>query len=187
MAAAAAFSSVGLAAPCFHVPVASNMAPTVSCTANDRLVSARTHVPGEEASAPLSSEAASDRALDIAEILDDDLEAARAGDSEIFSDAGVKITRLEATMTSNKYVADIGTFTPAAELHQTEDITVNGLDYRSVKDLPKLPKKKRPSVVGVGLMTAPSQTVKKTDTAPSPGPTQWFPSLPEDKFGTVNR
>jgi hypothetical protein len=95
------------------------------------------------------------------------LDTTDAADAETFTGRGVKITNLQATMTSNKYVA--GRLPIAAESAPVEDLIIFSPDYASTKMLPSIPKR---NSVGVGLVTVPKPPVKESDTTP---PGQWFP------------
>jgi hypothetical protein len=95
------------------------------------------------------------------------LDTTDAADAETFTGRGVKITNLQATMTSNKYVA--GRLPIAAESAPVEDLINFSPDYASTKMLPPTPKR---NPVGVGLVTVPKPPVKESDTSP---PGQWFP------------
>jgi hypothetical protein len=89
------------------------------------------------------------------------------GDAETFARRDIKITNLQATMTSNKYIA--GRLPIAAEAAPVDDLIMFSPDYLSTKLLPHTPKRKP---VGVGLVTVPKPPVKESDTTP---PDQWFP------------
>jgi hypothetical protein len=82
-------------------------------------------------------------------------------DAETFVGNGIKITNLQATMTSNKYVAGR---LPTAAAPPIEDLMMFSPDYLSVKTLPRIPKR---NPVGVGLVTLPQPTVKDAGTAPT--------------------
>ena len=159
VAAAAAFSTAGLTAPCLPHQPAGYVVLGASCAGNPNQMPGISAAPDTMAADPASA------SFDLSGIAADISEPAEA---EIFSNTGVKITRLEATMTANAHVATTAAFARAAQPHQTDDVAVYGLDYRSIKLMPKVPKK-RPPVLGVGLSTVPSQPVKKTDTEPSGG------------------
>jgi hypothetical protein len=184
IAAAAAFSSAALAVPCTCMPTAAHTAGGFSCTVNDKNTSG---LPYTDADSTVTDDPLLANQLDQASAATTELAlfgettATGTGTSETaqaFAGDGIKITNLQATMTDNKYVADLGRFAPRPDL--TDDMTLYGPDYFSVKLLPKLPKR-RPPVVGVGLGTAPSPNAKKIDTAPrGPFPRQWFPE-PERK------
>jgi hypothetical protein len=92
----------------------------------------------------------------------DSREADILADPEIFAGRGIKITNLQATMTSNEYVAGR---LPLAASRAIEDLMMFSPDYLSVKTLTPLPKR-RP--VGVGLVTTPKPLVKESDKKPEP-------------------
>jgi hypothetical protein len=89
------------------------------------------------------------------------------GDAETFVRGDIKITNLQATMTSNKYIA--GRLPAAAGAAPVDDLITLSPDYLSTKTLPRIPKR---NPVGVGLVTVPKPPVKESDTTP---PGQWFP------------
>jgi hypothetical protein len=88
-------------------------------------------------------------------------DATETVDAEAFVGNGIKITNLQATMTSNKYVAG---GLPTAAAPPIEDLMMFSPDYLSVKTLPRTPKR---NPVGVGLVTLPQPTIKDADTAPN--------------------
>jgi hypothetical protein len=158
--AAAALSTAGLAAPCVGGAISGYSRPGILCAVNGE-------TPGGSGALVLTadSETAASEILNAEEAPIDDPASVI---DEPLSDAGIKITNLQATMTANKYVADIGTFAPAALSSPTDDVAVYGLDYRAIKNLPRLPKR-RPSAIGVGLTTPPSSTAKKPGTTRGSG------------------
>jgi len=90
-------------------------------------------------------------------------------EAETFAGSGIKITNLQATMTSNRYVAGR---LPVAAAPPIEDLIMFSPDYLSVKELPRIPKR---NPVGVGLVTVPKPIVKDAGTAPTgvgPQPTR---------------
>jgi hypothetical protein len=95
------------------------------------------------------------------------LDVTEAADDKNFARRDVKITNLQATMTSNKYIA--GRLPTAAETTPVDDQLMLSPDYRSTKMLPRIPKR---NPVGVGLVTVPKPPVKESDTTSSG---QWFP------------
>ena len=159
MAAAAAVSSAAAALPCAPTLPSKTSTPELSCTLDANIASSS---PGsregdEGADAPQSDlQGAGQVALFV--------DTAEVTDIETFSGAGIKITNLQATMTSNRYVA--GRLPPAPG-RSVEDIILFSPDYLSIKLLPRVPKR---SPVGVGLVTVPKPTVKDAETAtPSQG------------------
>src|SRR5205807_8637845 len=96
------------------------------------------------------------------------LDVTEAADDETFVRRDVRITNLQATMTSNKYVAGRLPIS-AAEATPVEDLITLSPDYPSIKILPQIPKRKP---VGVGLVTVPNPPVKEPDPTATG---QWFP------------
>ena len=101
IAAAAAFSSAASALPCAETSLGQNATSELTCTVTDKTsgLPAREQQGDPEADAPQddSQPPVGQSALffDITE----------AGDAEAFGEDGIKITNLQATMTSNKYIA----------------------------------------------------------------------------------
>jgi hypothetical protein len=164
IAAAAAFSSAATAMPCAETALGKTTTSEFTCTVTDETASQLAHDqrgdPGADAPQDGSPPAVDQSALflDVTEAVDDDTFARR----------DIKITNLQATMTSNKYVA--GRLPLAAEATPVEDLITFSPDYLSVKILPPIPKR---NPVGVGLVTVPKKpTVKEPDTIPAG---QWFP------------
>ena len=163
MAAAAALSSAATALPCAETSLGKPATGEMTCTVSDETSSPPVRdQQGEPAadarqddSQPPTGQSA--LFLDIPELLD----------AETFDGGGIKITNLQATMTSNKYIA--GRLPTAAETTRVEDLIMLSPDYLSTKMLPRIPKRKP---VGVGLVTVPKPPVKEPDTNP---PYQWFP------------
>ena len=155
MAAAAAVSSAAAALPCAPTLPSKTTSSEFSCTADVNTVSAP---PGgregdEGIDAPQGD---AQGAGQIAVFVD----TAEVTGTETFDGAGIKITNLQATMTSNRYVAGR---LPRAPGRPVEDIILFSPDYLSIKLLPRVPKR---SPVGVGLVTVPQPTVKDAETAP---------------------
>ena len=178
VAAAAAFSSAAIAGPCIQTSPIRHVATGPACALHDKTVSSFiystpnavaaesvTGVPMALTDNPGPSHT-SDSVVDVSEALTGNASGADAvTDAETFSGSGVKITRLQATMTANTYVAGVVTFAPPVQQHFTDDVTLYTPDYLAVKGMSPTPKRP-PSVVGVGLSTAPSQNAKTSDTAP---------------------
>jgi len=164
IAAAAAFSSAATALPCTETALGKSTPSEYTCTETDKTASPLAHDQQGEpvADAPQddspSSVGQSSLFLDITE----------AADEETFTRREIKITNLQATMTSNKYVAGRLPIA-AAEATPVEDVMTFSPDYPSIKILPHIRQRKP---VGVGLVTVPSPPVKETDTTPAG---QWFP------------
>jgi hypothetical protein len=163
IAAAAAFSSAATALPCAETSLGKTAIPEITCTASDKtsspLARDQQEEPGADAPQDGSQPSVGQSALF--------LEVAAAEDAETFAGRGIKITNLQATMTSNKYVA--GRLPIAAVATPLEDLILFSPDYWSSKGLPRIPKR---NPVGVGLVTVPKPPVKGTDTTPAG---QWFP------------
>jgi hypothetical protein len=163
VAAAAAFSSAATALPCTETSLGKPPNSEISCTVSDK------------ASSPLArdeqGEPAADARRDGSQTPPGQsalfLEATEAADAETFAGGGIKITNLQATMTSNKYIA--GRLPTAAETIRVEDLIMLSPDYLSSKMLPRIPRR---SPVGVGLVTVPKPPVKEPDPTASG---QWFP------------
>jgi len=163
IAAAAAFSSAASALPCAETSLGKPPTTEMTCTASD------------ETSRPLARDQQGEPATDPRQ--DDlqpptgqsalSLDITEAADPATFAGDGIKITNLQATMTSNKYIA--GRLPTAADTTPVEDLITLSPDYLSTKMLPHIPKRKP---VGVGLVTVPQPPVKEPDTNP---PYQWFP------------
>lgn len=183
VAAAAAFSTAALAGPCVQRTVAADTATGLSCPAGDKLLSAsidaRRSAVGTEA-VVTDGQAATEPAVgDFAFFIDITEPATGTSNAEIFSSDGIKITSLQATMTANKYVAS--PFAPLPPPNITDDLKFYSPDYLSVKAMSPLPKKRRSSVVGIGLVTAPSQNVKKSDAVAGSGLAQPASPSPDQK------
>ncbi len=163
IAAAAAFSSAASALPCAKTSPGQSTTLELTCTVADNTsgIPAREQRGDPEADAPQddSQPSVGQSALffDVTEI----------GDVETFARRDIKITNLQATMTSNKYVA--GRLPIAEEATPVEDLLTVSPDYLSIKNLPHL---RQRNPVGVGLVTVPKPPVKESDTTP---PGQWFP------------
>lgn len=163
IAAAAAFSSAASASPCAETSLGKPPTSEMTCTASD------------ETSSPLARDkeaepVAEARQDDSQEPIDESalfLDIPEAADPEPFAGSGIKITNLQATMTSNKYIA--GRLPTADETTSVEDSIMLSPDYFLTKMLPHIPKRKP---VGVGLVTVPKPPLKESDTNP---PYQWFP------------
>jgi hypothetical protein len=164
IAAAAAFSSAASALPCAETSLGKTTPSEITCTAGDKtsypLALDKEGEPAADAPQDGSPPAIAQSALvlDVTETPDD----------ETFARRDIKITDLQATMTSNRYVA--GRLPVAAsEATPVEDLVNFSPDYPSIKMLPHTPQRKP---VGVGLVTVPKPPVKESDTTP---PGQWFP------------
>jgi hypothetical protein len=163
IAAAAAFSTAAAALPCAEISLAKTTTSEITCTATDEtsspLARDQQRKPGADAPKDGSPPAVDQSALF--------LDVTEAGDAENFARRDIKITNLQATMTSNRYVA--GRLPTAVEATPVEDLITLSPDYLSTKILPHIPKRKP---VGVGLVTVPKPPVKEPDTTPAG---QWFP------------
>jgi hypothetical protein len=154
MAAAAVVSSAAAALPCAPA-LPSKTTSEFSCTADaSTATSPLRHPEGDESAAAPQGD--TQETGQVAVLVD----TAEATDIETFDGGGVKITNLQATMTSNRYVA--GRLPPAPG-RPVEDIILFSPDYLSIKLLPRVPKR---NPVGVGLVTVPQPTVKDAETAP---------------------
>jgi hypothetical protein len=160
--AAAAFSSAATALPC-ETDLGKTATSEFTCTAGDKTSSPPAHdqqgEPGAESPQDRSQPPLGQSALS--------LEIAEVGDAETFTNRGIKITNLQATMTSNSYVAS--RLPIAVQTTPVEDLIMFSPDYLSTKMLPRIPKR---NPVGVGLVTAPKSTAKEPDATPAG---QWFP------------
>ncbi len=169
IAAAAAFSSAASALPCAETSLGETTNSEITCTVSDKTSSplARDQRGEPEAGAPQdgSPPAVGQSTVGQSALF---LDVSEAADDETFVRPDIKITNLQATMTSNKYVAGRLPI-PAAEETPVEDLITLSPDYPSIKMLPHIRQRKP---VGVGLVTVPKPTVKETDTTP---PGQWFP------------
>ena len=163
IAAAAAFSSAASAMPCAETSLGQSTTSELSCTVTGKTsgLPAREQQGDSEAGVPrddsLPQVGQSAMLLDVTEM----------GDAETFARRDIKITNLQATMTSNKYIA--GRLPIAAEAAPVDDLIMFSPDYLSTKLLPHIRQRKP---VGVGLVTVPKPPVKESDTTP---PGQWFP------------
>ena len=163
IAAAAAFSSAATALPCAETSLGKIETSEITCTISDKNSSPL--APDKQGEPPAGAPQDDSQAtVDQSALFLDTMEAA---DDENFARADIKITNLQATMTSNKYVA--GRLPMAAETTPIQDLITLSPDYLSVKILPHTAKGKP---VGVGLVTVPKPPVKESDTNP---PDQWFP------------
>jgi hypothetical protein len=160
IAAAAAFSSAASALPCAETSFNKTTTSDITCAASDRTSSPLARHPQGEPGADAPQDDSRSPVGQSALFLD-------AAEAETFAGRGIKITNLQATMTSNKYVA--GRLPIAAERAPVEDLIMFSPDYVSTKMLPPIPKR---NPVGVGLVTVPKPPVKESDTTP---PGQWFP------------
>jgi hypothetical protein len=164
IAAAAAFSSAATALPCAETVLGQTTTSEFTCAVTDKTASqlGRDQRGDPGADAPKDG---SPSAVDQSELF---LAVTEAAGDENFVRRDIKITNLQATMTSNKYVA--GRLPIAGEATPVEDLITFSPDYLSVKILPHIPMRKP---VGVGLVTAPKKpAVKEPDTTPAG---QWFP------------
>ena len=171
IAAAAAFSSAATALPCAETLLGNTEISEITCTVGDKTSSPLAR---DEQGEPLAdaaqhhSQPAVDQSplsLDVTEAADG--ENTEAADGENFARRDIKITNLQATMTSNKYIA--GRLPAAGETTPVDDLISLSPDYLSTKMLPRIPKR---NPVGVGLVTVPKPPVKEPDTTPAG---QWFP------------
>jgi hypothetical protein len=163
IAAAAAFSSAATALPCAETSLGKTETSEITCTVSDKTSNP---LPRDEQGEPLA-DGPPDRsqpAVDQSALF---LDVTEAADDENFARRDIKITNLQATMTSNKYIA--GRLPAAGETTPVDDLISLSPDYLSTKMLPRIPKRKP---VGVGLVTVPKPPVKESDTNP---PGQWFP------------
>ena len=164
IAAAAAFSSAATALPCTETALGKATTSEFTCTVTDKTASqlarGQKGEPGADAPQDGSPLAVGQSSLF--------LDVTEAADEETFARRDIKITNLQATMTSNKYVAGRLPIA-AAEATPVEDVITFSPDYPSIKILPHL-RQRMP--VGVGLVTLPKPPVKETDTTPAG---QWFP------------
>jgi hypothetical protein len=185
VAAAAVFATAAVAGPCVQRTVAADTATGLYAPASDKLLSASVDAPhsamptetvvtdGQAAGEPAAGDFASFN--DISEPT-----TGAAANTGMFTSDGVKITRLQATITANTYVAGVVTFAPPVQQHFTDDVTLYTPDYLAVKGMSPTPKRP-PSVVGVGLSTAPSQNSKTSDTAPKGGYLRQLPIEPDGR------
>ena len=161
IAAAATFSSAASALPCAATALSNGTTSGFNCTVTDKTLSPlapdQQGDPGAGAPEDGSQPPAGQSALFL-----DATEPADFADAETFAGRGIKITNLQATMTSNKYVAARLPLAPRTS--PIEDLMMFSPDYQSVKTLPRIPKR---NPVGVGLVTLPKPTVKDADTAPN--------------------
>jgi hypothetical protein len=158
LAAAAAFSSAACAFPCAGTSLTNYTTSGFTCAINDRTLSAVIHTAHGDAG-PAVSGGGPNPTTSQSPIALEDTDPADLEEAKIFTGGTVKITNLQATMTSNAYVAS----PPVARSSPIEDLIMYSPDYMSVKSLPRVPKRKP---VGVGLVTVPAPNVKKSDTAP---------------------
>jgi hypothetical protein len=163
IAAAAVFSTAATALPCAETSLGKTTTSEITCTVSDKtsspLARDRPGEPGADAPQDGSQPPLGQSALF--------LDIAEPEDAEPFTSRGIKITNLQATMTSNKYVA--GRLPIAAATTPVEELIMFSPDYWSSKELPRIPKR---NPVGVGLVTVPKPPVKEPDTTPAG---QWFP------------
>jgi hypothetical protein len=163
LAAATAFSSAATALPCGETALGKTTTSEFTCTMSDKTSSPLAYdqqgEPGADAPQDGSQPPLGESALFLG--------VAEARDVETFTSRGIKITNLQATMTSNSYVA--GRLPTAAQTNAVEDLIMFSPDYLSTKMLPRIPKR---NPVGVGLVTVPKPPVKEPDSTPAG---QWFP------------
>ncbi len=163
IAAAAAFSSAATALPCAETSLGKTTTSEITCTAGLKTSSPLARDQQEEPGADAPKDGSQPTVGESALFLD----VTEAADDETFVRRDIKITNLQATMTSNKYIA--GRLPIAAQTTPVEDLIMLSPDYLSTKMLPRIPKRQP---VGVGLVTVPKQPVKEPDTTPAG---QWFP------------
>ena len=163
IAAAAAFSSAAAALPCAETSLGKTTTSEITCTAGDKTSNPQARDQQGEPAADAPQDG-SPPPVDQSALL---LDVTGAAD-ETFFRRDIKITNLQATMTSNKYVAGRLPIS-AAEATPVEDLITFSPDYPSIKILPEIPKRKP---VGVGLVTLPKPPVKEPDPTTTG---QWFP------------
>jgi hypothetical protein len=161
--AAAAFSSAAAALPCAETSLGQSTTSELSCTVTGKTSGLPAREQQGDSEAGVQRDDALPQVGQSAMLLD----VTEMGDAETFARRDIKITNLQATMTSNKYIA--GRLPIAAEAAPVDDLIMFSPDYLSTKLLPRIPKR---NPVGVGLVTVPKPPVKESDTT-SPG--QWFP------------
>jgi hypothetical protein len=163
IAAAAAFSSAASALPCAEASPGQSTTSELTCIVaektsglpvRERQGDPKVDAPQGESQPPVGQSAPF---FDLTEV----------GDAEAFDGGGIKITNLQATMTSNKYFA--GRLPTAAEASPVDDLIMFSPDYLSTKMLPRIPRR---NPVGVGLVTVPKPPVKEPDPTATG---QWFP------------
>ncbi len=164
IAAAAAFSSAAAALPCAETSLGKTTTSEVTCTVSDKTSSPQAPDQQGEPEANTAQDGSPPAAYQSALFPD----VSEAVDDETFLRPDIKITNLQATMTSNKYVAGRLPIA-AAEETPVEDLITLSPDYPSIRVLPHIRQRKP---VGVGLVTLPKPTKKEPDTTP---PDQWFP------------
>jgi hypothetical protein len=164
IAAAAAFSSAASAMPCAETSLGKTATSEITCTVSDK--TSKTPARDQQSASPAdATQDDSQPSVGQSALF---LDITEAADAETFAGDGIKITNLQATMTSNKYIA--GRLPAAAETTPVEDLITLSPDYVSTKMLPHTPKRKP---VGVGLVTVPKPPIiTESDTTP---PGQWFP------------
>ena len=122
IAAAAAFSSAATALPCAETSFGKTEISEITCTVSDKTSNP---LPRDEQGEPLA-DGPPDRsqpAVDQSALF---LDATEAADDENFARRDIKITNLQATMTSNKYIA--GRLPSAGEITPVDDlISLSGL------------------------------------------------------------
>ena len=171
IAAAAAFSSAATALPCAETLLGKTEISEITCTVSDKTSNPLAR---DEQGEPLADAAQhhsqpavdeSPLSLDVTEAADG--ENTEAADGENFARRDIKITNLQATMTSNKYIAS--RLPAAGETTPVDDLISLSLRIICRPRCCRIPKRKP---VGVGLVTVPKPPVKESDTNP---PGQWFP------------
>src|ERR1700730_7716685 len=171
IASTAAFCSAATALPCAETSLGKTETSEITCTVSDKTSNP---LPRDEQGEPLADgpPGRSQPAVDKSSLSLDFIEAAdgvntEAADGENFARRDIKITNLQATMTSNKYIA--GRLPAAGETTPGDDLISLSPDYLSTRMLRRIPKRKP---VGVGLVTVPKPPVKESDTTP---PGHWCP------------
>ncbi|MBV9201024.1 MAG: hypothetical protein JOY83_15130 [Alphaproteobacteria bacterium] len=155
MAAAAAVSSAAAALPCAPVLPSQTLGSEFGCAAAAGVESSPPRErEGDGGAGAAQNDPQSDGQVPIL------ADTAEASDANTFDGDGIKITNLQATMTSNRYVA--GRLPLAPERAAAEELMMFSPDYLSIKILPRLPKR---NPVGVGLITVPKPTVKDGEKA----------------------
>lgn len=155
VAAAAALSGAAAGSPCGATTLIPDTISGSSCVLSEQ---------GAEAAAPDDRRDPITNDLDEM-LLGDQTAPAVLVETDALDYPQVRITNLQATMTSNRYVA--GHIPPAPRAGQVDELMMYAPDYSSVRLLPR-PQGQKP--VGVGLVTLPKSPVKKSDIPPGAAP-----------------
>ena len=135
IAAAAAFSSAASALPCAETALGQNATSELTCTATDKT----SGLPAREQQGDPEADASQDDSQPSVSQSALLFDITKVEDAEAFGGHGIKITNLQATMTSNKYIAGR---LPTAEATPVDDLIMFSPDYLIDQDAATHPEAK---------------------------------------------